>query len=103
MVSGSLYGVVLGSILAFKLTQGRAVGLTTLVNFGYNVVVALAFAPLQDLVGESNTFIIFGIVSIILLEFIITTVPKTKGLNLGQIEVTMGVILTPILSLSPIL
>lgn len=60
-------------------TQGRAVGLTTLVNFGSNVVVALAFAPLQDLVGESNTFIIFGIVSIILLEFIITTVPKPRG------------------------
>jgi sugar porter (SP) family MFS transporter len=67
-------------------TRGRALGLTTLVNFGSNAVVALAFAPLQDSVGQSNTFVIFGIISIISLGFIITTVPETKGLSLEQIE-----------------
>ena len=66
-------------------TRGRALGVTTLVNFGSNAVVALAFAPLQDLVGESFTFLIFGIVSLVALTFIFTSVPETKGLSLEQI------------------
>lgn len=49
--------------------------LNILVNFGSNVMVALAFAPLHDLVGELNTFIIkLGLINI--------TILKTKGLNL---------------------
>jgi hypothetical protein len=55
------------------------------VNFGSNAVVALAFAPLQDLVGESNTFLIFGVISLAALAFIFTSVPETKGLSLEQI------------------
>lgn len=66
-------------------TRGRALSVTTLVNFGSNAVVALAFAPLQDLVGESYTFVIFGIVSLVALVFIYTSVPETKGLSLEQI------------------
>ena len=81
----------------------RSLGLTTIMNFRSNVV-ALMFISLQDLVGKSNTFVIFGIVSIISLGFIITTVPKTKGLNLEQIKATIGVFFThPILSLTTIL
>lgn len=66
-------------------TRGKALSVTTLVNFGSNAVVALAFAPLQDLVGESYTFVIFGIVSLVALGFIFTSVPETKGLSLEQI------------------
>ncbi|KAG0622798.1 hypothetical protein M758_3G124200 [Ceratodon purpureus] len=66
-------------------TRGRALSMTTLVNFGSNAVVALAFAPLQDLVGESSTFLIFGIISLVALAFIVTSVPETKGLSLEQI------------------
>lgn len=66
-------------------TRGKALSVTTLVNFGSNAVVALAFAPLQDLVGESFTFVIFGIVSLVALVFIFTSVPETKGLSLEQI------------------
>ncbi len=67
-------------------TRGKALGVTTLVNFGSNAVVALAFAPLQDLVGVSATFIIFGIIGLISLIFIVLAVPETKGLSLEQIE-----------------
>ena len=51
-------------------------------------MVALTF------VGESNTFVIFGIVTIISLGFIFTSVPETKGMNLEQIEASIGVFLT---------
>lgn len=67
-------------------TRGRALGVTTLVNFGSNALVALAFAPLQDLVGESYTFVIFGIIGTLALTFIYTSVPETKGLSLEQIS-----------------
>lgn len=66
-------------------SRGRALSVTTLVNFGSNAVVALAFAPLQDLVGESYTFVIFGVLSLAALTFIFTSVPETKGLSLEQI------------------
>lgn len=66
-------------------TRGRALSVTTLVNFGANAVVTLAFAPLQELVGESGTFVIFGIVSLVALTFIFVSVPETKGLSLEQI------------------
>jgi hypothetical protein len=61
-------------------------------------MVALSFVPLHDLFGESNTFVIFGIVSIISFRFIITTIPDTKGLNLEQIEANIGVFLTHLYS-----
>lgn len=67
-------------------TRGRALSVTTLINFGSNAVVALAFAPLQDLVGETFTFVIFGVISVIALVFVVTTVPETKGLTLEEIE-----------------
>lgn len=67
-------------------TRGRALSVTSLVNFGSNAVVALAFPPLQQLVGVTYTFVIFGIISVIALSFIVTTVPETKGLTLEQIE-----------------
>lgn len=67
-------------------TRGRALGVAALVNFGSNAIVALAFAPLQDLVGETYTFLIFGVISVIALVFIVTRVPETKGLSLEQIE-----------------
>ena len=67
-------------------TRGRALGVTTLINFGSNAIVALAFAPLQDLVGTTSTFVIFGVIGIIALVFVITSVPETKGLTLEQIE-----------------
>lgn len=67
-------------------TRGRALSVTTLINFGSNAIVALAFAPLQDLVGETFTFVIFGVISVVALVFVVTTVPETKGLTLEEIE-----------------
>lgn len=67
-------------------TRARALSVTTLINFGSNAIVALAFAPLQDLVGETFTFVIFGVISVAALVFVVTTVPETKGLTLEEIE-----------------
>lgn len=82
---GPISWLVVSEIFPLR-TRGRALGVTSLVNFGSNAVVALAFAPLQDLVGESYTFVIFGVISVVALGFVVTSVPETKGLSLEEIE-----------------
>lgn len=68
-------------------SRGLALSVTTLINFGSNAIVALAFAPLQDtLVGDTFTFVIFFAISVIALAFIVVYVPETKGLTLEEIE-----------------
>ncbi|KAL3683388.1 hypothetical protein R1sor_001410 [Riccia sorocarpa] len=71
-------------------TRGKALSLTTLINFTANALVAFAFAPLQDLVGVSATFLLFGAVGIGALFFVISQVPETKGLSLEQIEAKLS-------------
>ncbi|CAM6100319.1 unnamed protein product [Calypogeia fissa] len=67
-------------------SRGRAVSLTTLINFGANAVVAFSFAPIQDVIGPSATFLLFALIAGFAVVFVSTTVPETKGLTLEQIE-----------------
>ncbi|CAM6093432.1 unnamed protein product [Calypogeia fissa] len=67
-------------------TRGRAVSLTTLINFGANAVVALAYSPIQEAIGASFTFLIFAVIAVVALVFVIFSVPETKGLSLEEIE-----------------
>ncbi|KAL6893792.1 hypothetical protein ACP4OV_007890 [Aristida adscensionis] len=67
-------------------TRGRGISLAVLTNFGSNAVVALAFAPLQELFGPANIFFLFGAISLLALVFVILNVPETKGLSLEEIE-----------------
>ncbi len=67
-------------------TRGQALSLTVFVNFLANAGVALAFSPLQEAIGQTYTFIIFGIMGLFSLVFILVAVPETKGLSLEQIE-----------------
>ncbi|KAJ7538482.1 hypothetical protein O6H91_11G049900 [Diphasiastrum complanatum] len=67
-------------------TRGRALSVSTLVNFASNAVVALSFAPIQELLGTPFTFVAFGAIGVGALLFIILTVPETKGLSLEEIE-----------------
>eukprot|EP00250_Pteridium_aquilinum_P003033 c13363_g1_i1 orf=87-1769(+) len=67
-------------------TRGRALSIAVLVNFASNALVTFLFAPIQTLLGAPSTFFAFGIIGIIALVFIITSVPETKGLSLEEIE-----------------
>ncbi|KAI5075409.1 hypothetical protein GOP47_0009485 [Adiantum capillus-veneris] len=67
-------------------TRGRALSIAVLVNFASNALVTFLFAPIQNLLGAASTFFTFGIVGIISLLFIISSVPETKGLSLEEIE-----------------
>ncbi|CAN6442792.1 unnamed protein product [Victoria cruziana] len=67
-------------------TRGRGISLAVLANFGSNAVVTFAFSLLQEQLGASNLFALFGIISLLSLLFVIFYVPETKGLSLEEIE-----------------
>lgn len=71
-------------------TRGRALSIAVLVNFASNALVTFAFAPIQNLLGAAYTFWGFGIIGVIALFFIISSVPETKGLSLEEIEAKLS-------------
>ncbi|KAL2486455.1 D-xylose-proton symporter-like 3 [Abeliophyllum distichum] len=48
--------------------------------------VTFAFAPLKELLGAENLFLLFAAIALLSLLFVIVYVPETKGLSLEEIE-----------------
>ncbi|KAL7173340.1 hypothetical protein ACSBR2_032749 [Camellia fascicularis] len=67
-------------------TRGKGISLAVLANFGSNAVVTFAFAPLKELLGAENLFLLFGAIALVSLVFAVLVVPETKGLSLEEIE-----------------
>lgn len=66
--------------------RGRAAGLATMVIFGSNAVVSFTFLPLIAALGETATFWLYGLLSVVALMFVYFFVPETKGRTLENIE-----------------
>eukprot|EP00850_Spirogloea_muscicola_P011530 SM000072S21164 [mRNA] locus=s72:21950:26506:- [translate_table: standard] len=66
--------------------RGRAQSLATLINFASNGLVVFAIPPVEENVGQSGTFFLFGLIAIASLAFVYLKVPETKGLSLEEIE-----------------
>ncbi|CAH9074910.1 unnamed protein product [Cuscuta europaea] len=67
-------------------TRGKGISLAVLTNFASNALVTFAFSPLTELLGADNLFLVFGLVALLSLVFVVTSVPETKGLSLEEIE-----------------
>ncbi|XP_059305171.1 D-xylose-proton symporter-like 3, chloroplastic isoform X2 [Lycium ferocissimum] len=67
-------------------TRGKGISLAVLTNFGSNAIVTFAFSPLKELLGAENIFLLFGVIALLSLLFVVTSVPETKGLSLEEIE-----------------
>ncbi|XP_060203198.1 D-xylose-proton symporter-like 3, chloroplastic isoform X2 [Lycium barbarum] len=67
-------------------TRGKGISLAVLTNFGSNAIVTFAFSPLKELLGAENLFLLFGVIALLSLLFVVTSVPETKGLSLEEIE-----------------
>ena len=59
---------------------------STVVNWGCNLIVALSFLTLTHGIGKAATFWLYGVVSIGAWIFAFILVPETKGKTLEQIE-----------------
>ncbi|XP_021374805.1 solute carrier family 2, facilitated glucose transporter member 12-like isoform X2 [Mizuhopecten yessoensis] len=66
--------------------KGRAIGMTTVLNWGTNLVVSSTFLNVIDELGVSLTFFIFSLICAFSTGFIFLFVPETKGRSLEQIS-----------------
>jgi SP family galactose:H+ symporter-like MFS transporter len=82
---GPVFWLVLSEIYPLQI-RGRAMSLGTVANWSANLVVALSFLTLTQVLGKAATFWLYGVVSIGALIFAFLLVPETKGRTLEEIE-----------------
>lgn len=82
---GAVFWLLISEIYPLKI-RGKAMSIATEVNWGSNLVVALTFLALIQLLGPSGTFWFYGLLSIGAWLFAYLLVPETKGRSLEEIE-----------------
>ncbi|XP_070317683.1 solute carrier family 2, facilitated glucose transporter member 12 isoform X1 [Odocoileus virginianus] len=66
--------------------RGRAMALTSSMNWGINLLISLTFLTVTDLIGLPWVCFIYTIMSLASLVFVIVFIPETKGCSLEQIS-----------------
>jgi MFS transporter, SP family, galactose:H+ symporter len=82
---GPVFWLILSEIYPLRI-RGRAMSVGTAANWSANLIVALSFLTLTQLLGKPATFWLYGAVSIGAWVFAFFLVPETKGKTLEQIE-----------------
>ena len=82
---GPVFWLMLSEIYPLRI-RGRAMSVGTVANWSANLLVALTFLTLTQLLGKPATFWLYGIVSIGAWIFAFFLVPETKGRSLEEIE-----------------
>jgi hypothetical protein len=88
VVSSVLVGVfwlILSEIYPLAI-RGRAMSVGTIVNWSANLIVAVSFLTVTQVLGKPMTFWTYGAVSIAAWCFALVMVPETKGRSLEPIE-----------------
>ncbi|XP_032815486.2 solute carrier family 2, facilitated glucose transporter member 10 [Petromyzon marinus] len=66
--------------------KGRAIAVTTSLNWGINLVVSLVFLDIIECLGLSMTFLLYAIMGVVSVVFVNAFVPETKGQTLEEIS-----------------
>jgi MFS transporter, SP family, galactose:H+ symporter len=82
---GPVFWLLISEIYPLKV-RGVAMSLASVANWTFNLIVAITFLTLVNLIGQSGTFFMYGGIAIISWLFIYRRVPETKGQTLEQIE-----------------
>jgi len=82
---GPVFWLVLSEIYPLNI-RGRAMSIGTAVNWSVNLIVALTFLTLTQVLGSAATFWLYGFVSVGAWLFAFFLVPETKGKTLEEIE-----------------
>ena len=82
---GPVFWLMLSEIYPLRI-RGRAMSVGTVANWGANLIVALTFLTLTQVLGKPATFWLYGVVSIGAWIFAFVLVPETRGRSLEQIE-----------------
>jgi MFS transporter, SP family, galactose:H+ symporter len=82
---GPVFWLMLSEIYPLRI-RGRAMSVGTVANWSANLIVALSFLTLTQVLGKPVTFWLYGVVSIGAWFFAYFMVPETKGRSLEEIE-----------------
>ncbi len=82
---GPVFWLVLSEIYPLRI-RGRAMSVGTVANWAANLIVALTFLTLTQVVGKAGTFWLYAAVSVGAWFFAYFLVPETKGKTLEEIE-----------------
>ena len=82
---GPIFWLLIAEIYPLNV-RGLAAGLATTANWASNLVVSLTFLTLTDLFGPSQTFWLYGVLTVVALVFAYKLVPETRGRTLEAIE-----------------
>ncbi|XP_055391655.1 solute carrier family 2, facilitated glucose transporter member 12 isoform X2 [Bubalus kerabau] len=70
--------------------RGRAMALTSSMNWGINLLISLTFLTVTDLIGLPWVCFIYTVMSLASLVFVIVFIPETKGCSLEQISMELA-------------
>ena len=82
---GPVFWLMISEIYPLRI-RGRAMSTATIVNWGTNLLVAITFLSLIQLIGTPGTFWLYSIIGIAAWIFVYFLVPETKGKSLEEIE-----------------
>jgi sugar porter (SP) family MFS transporter len=82
---GPVFWLILSEIYPLRI-RGRAMSVGTVANWSANLIVALSFLTLTQVLGRAFTFWLYGVVTIGAWLFAFFLVPETKGKTLEEIE-----------------
>jgi MFS transporter, SP family, galactose:H+ symporter len=82
---GPIFWLLISEIYPLRI-RGVAMGIATMSNWAFNLLVALTFLILLNSLGPAYTFWLYGILSVASFIFSYRLVPETKGRALEEIE-----------------
>jgi SP family galactose:H+ symporter-like MFS transporter len=82
---GPVFWLLISEIYPLRV-RGLAMSLASEANWGSNLIIALTFLTLIQLLGRSGTFWLYAVVGIFAWIFCYKLVPETKGHTLEEIE-----------------
>jgi sugar porter (SP) family MFS transporter len=82
---GPIFWLMIAEIYPLRI-RGRAMSIVTMINWATNLMVAITFLTIIELLGASGTFWLYGVIAVLSLIFVYYRVPETKGKSLEEIE-----------------
>ena len=82
---GPVFWLLISEIFPLRI-RGRAMSVSTVANWGSNLIVSQVFLLLIHGIGSAATFGLFALMTALNLAFAVARVPETKGRSLEQIE-----------------
>jgi MFS family permease len=82
---GPIFWLLIAEIYPLRM-RGRAMSVATTLNWGSNLLVALTFLTLVELLGSAGRFWLYALLSVGAFAFTYFLVPETKGRTLEQIQ-----------------